>query len=120
MPHKSDLRARQQPPLDSPTVCLLFALLPPPPPPPPPKYNRATLESEWIVGGTDGTLDIIGLDGRHMGATATAFSGQHNLEYFGEVRRASRACDASVARVWCASAVRAFATRASSSSVTAA
>ena len=47
-------------------------------------YNRDTEDVEYVVGGADGTLDLIDLEGNRLPKNSTVFYGQHNLEYFGE------------------------------------
>ena len=44
------------------------------------RYNRKTEEIEWVVGGADGTLDIINFEGVTLPKNSTVFYGQHNLE----------------------------------------
>lgn len=49
------------------------------------KVNVTTSEIVWIAGGPNGTLDLIDEKGRKYAAgSMSLWSGQHNVEYFGD------------------------------------
>ena len=47
------------------------------------RYNLDTRQTEWIAGGTLGTLELIDDDGTVHAAGDSLWFGQHNAEYFG-------------------------------------